>query len=1194
MKNTIRAFGRMISIGVLCSFLADSMAQPTPVFSWVKGNLGGYATPFSIDVDSMGYTYVLGNFQGNVDFSPYPDPGQYVLSSPGASSIYLAKYDATGDVVWAKRITTPSQPFIDIWEADMAVDRFGNSYVTGYFQGEVDFDPGPGVANLGAVYFDMYFAKYDPEGNYVWAKKLNGAGIGVEMGESIKVDANGNIYIAGSYGGFLDLDPGPGQTIVTQTDTSRNFLAKYDNAGNLIWGLGLNNMFPSWVNPMALDGYGNVYLTGYVEEGGNGQDDIVVKKYDANGGLAWSNQMGNPNNNETGLGLSVDASGNVYLAGFFHGTTDFDPGAGTANLTSDVGYESFLAKYDASGNFMWGNRMVGGRLYDDGLRMAMNSKGVIGVTNVFSGTLDFDPGPGAANISSTGDNDIYMALYDSLGGYLNAWKIGGPGWSWETGIVFNGKDELSISGYLQNDDPDFDPGPNTVTLSLGAYSSFVASYSICSDPDSGGTIAAGHSGSSPFDPAAFTSLASPGDYYGSLEYKWQSSVTDSVSGFTDVAGSTTETYDPGPLTQTTWFKRLARVDCRDDWTGAAESNVLKVEVLAVKTWVGGEGDWNVGANWSDGKVPVYSDMLTVNSGNPRLDVDFNVLGSLTVTGTGGLTVNPGKTLSVGGTADFGNRPVTLLSDATGTAQLGEVTGTLSNATNVTVERYIPNTGRRWRLLTAPLDGITINSGWQNGQTWNGTAPLIGTTGTLITGQQQGNASTANSRGFDFWSAVANSSASVMSYSQRSGQGVWTPLSNTTPSNAFNGNKAYLLFVRGPRSSLYSTGTANAATTLRPTGRLRQGDIDVTVDGTKGYTMVGNPYASQVDFDKIYQNTGNGSVIKRQFWMWDATNGTSGNFQAVVYSGGRYVEVPMKFHTAGQSSPLTAIQSGHGFFVLPLTTAGGTMRIRESNKIATTSASPNILLSDDKTPRVFVNLMKRDGDGSDVLADGVMVSYGEGYSMQATDADDAPKLYNLGENLAVVNGDNLLIADARPMSDIQRPVGLRLWNAKPGRYRFEAKAEGMAERGIKAFLEDRLTGRLTPLEMNGDVTSIEMIISEDNASKAEDRFRIVFEKASVNASLTPEPEPDGRRMTVYPNPLTDGRSLTVRLQGLPAGSYTLQLTASDGRVVATRRVEHGEGTGTYRIYFITQLPKGNYLLICSVGGNQIDDVRLMVQ
>jgi hypothetical protein len=114
------------------------------------------------------------------------------------------------------------------------------------------------------------------------------------------------------------------------------------------------------------------------------------------------------------------------------------------------------------------------------------------------------------------------------------------------------------------------------TANFTLYAQWTAN--ACTNPTSGGTIAAAQTGATPFNPAAFTSSAAASGHSGTLEYKWQSSTTGSSTGFSDIASSNADIYDAGALTQTTWYKRLARVSCSADWTGAAESNVLEVTV----------------------------------------------------------------------------------------------------------------------------------------------------------------------------------------------------------------------------------------------------------------------------------------------------------------------------------------------------------------------------------------------------------------------------------------------------------------------------------------------------------------------------------------------------------------------------------------------------------------------------------------
>lgn len=127
------------------------------------------------------------------------------------------------------------------------------------------------------------------------------------------------------------------------------------------------------------------------------------------------------------------------------------------------------------------------------------------------------------------------------------------------------------------------------TIDIGAYEWTDGLDFICTNPTSGGKISDSQRICSGVIPNAFTSELLPTGYKGTLEYQWQSSTTSSTEGFSDIASANTETYAPGKLTATTWYKRLARVTCMDSWTDAAESNVVCVEVILVSNPIITEG-----------------------------------------------------------------------------------------------------------------------------------------------------------------------------------------------------------------------------------------------------------------------------------------------------------------------------------------------------------------------------------------------------------------------------------------------------------------------------------------------------------------------------------------------------------------------------------------------------------------------------
>jgi uncharacterized protein (TIGR02145 family) len=128
------------------------------------------------------------------------------------------------------------------------------------------------------------------------------------------------------------------------------------------------------------------------------------------------------------------------------------------------------------------------------------------------------------------------------------------------------------------------PGEDHVYAEVFGFTSDTSvvywSYSPpCTNPTSGGIIGDDQSGCGSYIPTTLINIQSPTGFSGTLEYKWKLSTIGSTLGFTDIAGSNSVSYSPGTVSQTTWFKRLVRVDCMTDWSSAVESNVIEIIVV---------------------------------------------------------------------------------------------------------------------------------------------------------------------------------------------------------------------------------------------------------------------------------------------------------------------------------------------------------------------------------------------------------------------------------------------------------------------------------------------------------------------------------------------------------------------------------------------------------------------------------------
>lgn len=446
------------------------MAQAQYSLEWAR-SIGGSKTEYGygIAVDGSGNVYATGSFQGTVDFDP--GPGIDTLVSAGNSDIFIVKYDAVGNYLWARGIggSTYEHGY------SVATDKWGNVYVTGTFEKTVDFDPGPGMDTLTSTGLnDIFLAKYDANGNYVWAGSMGGSG--TDIGFGVVVDEPGNVYITGYFAkDDADFNPGAGRDILFNAGGLDAFIAKYDTRGNYLWARNLGGSTIDHGRGITVDQSGYVYITGFFnsknfDPGGTvdtltsqGDNDIFLAKYDTAGNYVWSGSMG-AKNNDQGYGVAVDKSGNVYVTGLFTGTVDFDPGVGRDTLmsASAASNDVFLAKYDVAGNYVWG-RSMGGPQGDAGYEIDVDEAGHIYITGIIRATADFNLGLKKDTLVSKGLTDIFVAKYDAQGNYEWAESMGNTSLDQGQGIAVDKSGNIYVTGTFQKT-VDFAPGSAVDTL----------------------------------------------------------------------------------------------------------------------------------------------------------------------------------------------------------------------------------------------------------------------------------------------------------------------------------------------------------------------------------------------------------------------------------------------------------------------------------------------------------------------------------------------------------------------------------------------------------------------------------------------------------------------------------------------------------------------------------------------------------
>jgi hypothetical protein len=360
----------------------------------------------ALAVDQAGNVVVTGSFMGTIDFDPDPGHVANLQATSGFGNIFVLKLDAGGNFVWADALTgVRGTGFAN----GVAVDDAGNAYVTGSFEGTIDFDPGTGVAERTPTApsgEEVFVCKLDAGGNFAWvdtweASHANGIAVG-----------GGSVLVTGDFAGTVDFDPGTGVSNITSASGSVNvFVSKLDEAGNFVWARamgGATGPAPETGRAVAVDAAGNVLTTGYftspadfgpfhLDGGGDGRQPVFVSRLDAAGNFVWARQL---TTDADGAGIAVDAAGSVYVTGQTDG--------------SDI----FLARFGADGRPL-GESTVGNTGADAGRAVAVDAGGGIYLTGTYTGLVDFDPGTGVHNLGPATDvQDIFVAKYTQPGDTL--------------------------------------------------------------------------------------------------------------------------------------------------------------------------------------------------------------------------------------------------------------------------------------------------------------------------------------------------------------------------------------------------------------------------------------------------------------------------------------------------------------------------------------------------------------------------------------------------------------------------------------------------------------------------------------------------------------------------------------------------------------------------------------------------------
>jgi len=317
--------------------------------TYYGGNNEDYG--YGIGADQLGNIYITGMTNSIIGIAT---SGAYQTSFAGNSDAFLAKFNTTGNRLWAT--------FYGGSGGDCAfgisVDVFGNVYISGVTMSSSDIATSGAYQSIGGVGSNAFLAKFTSSGSIIWGTYY-GSLRGGCSGGSVSTDPFGNVYITGG----TVVNSGIATFGAYQTSFGGNtdaFLAKFNKSGGLLWATYYGGSGSDWGRAISTDASGSVYIVGETTSYNNistadayqtynsGIYDAFLAKFSSSGGLSWATFYGG-NADDRGHGVCTDVSGNIFITGFTESSNNVaSKGAFQASESGD--YDAFLAKFGVLNN----------------------------------------------------------------------------------------------------------------------------------------------------------------------------------------------------------------------------------------------------------------------------------------------------------------------------------------------------------------------------------------------------------------------------------------------------------------------------------------------------------------------------------------------------------------------------------------------------------------------------------------------------------------------------------------------------------------------------------------------------------------------------------------------------------------------------------------------------------------------------
>jgi len=396
-----------------------------------------------ICTDTLGNTFVTGSFADSVYFG-----GVKVKATGNTKDVFVVKYNASMNVVWAKRYGGASH------DDSFAIktDANGNIYIAGTFGVSITFDT---ITLNNPAGHGIFIVKLNPNGTAIWAKSATASGSDFHP-SGLGLDINNNIYISGYYAGTADFGNAITLSSIVHplnlTPSVDIFTAKFNSSGICQWARTGGSYQTDRSLGIAVTPGGNAYITGFYGEDAtfNGSSliyngggvDLFIAGYSTTGTLILLTAAVS-NDYEAGYAITVDALTNIFITGLSSGPTLFD----TITVTPHGSYDMFIAKYNASGHILWATNTIGSQ-WEDGSAIGVDAGGNVYIGgHIYHGGTSSFPG---IYFTSKGYYDAYVAKYNQAGEFQWAQRGGSYKYDYVRGLALSDSGKVIITGAYED------------------------------------------------------------------------------------------------------------------------------------------------------------------------------------------------------------------------------------------------------------------------------------------------------------------------------------------------------------------------------------------------------------------------------------------------------------------------------------------------------------------------------------------------------------------------------------------------------------------------------------------------------------------------------------------------------------------------------------------------------------------------